>query len=135
MARHTGSLLRLTDLCVSLYRHPLDQQNTSMLRQVPGLEMIAKNFLGKLHCTIPSIHAWFAPDAGAQIQQDTQLYVGTMYACVCVCVCVCMCVFYTGPAAEQVLLLENISTAVKVGPDQLASIHWLLIEAVRDCCA
>lgn len=28
------------------FRHPLDQQNTSMLRGVPGLELIAKNFLG-----------------------------------------------------------------------------------------
>ena len=28
------------------FRHPLDQQNTSMLRSIPGLEVIAKSFLG-----------------------------------------------------------------------------------------
>ena len=31
--------------------------------------------------------------------------------------------------AESVLLLENIATAVLVGPDQLASLHRLLLEA------
>ena len=29
-------------------RHPLDQQNTGMLRSVPGLEMVAKSFMGEL---------------------------------------------------------------------------------------
>ena len=61
------------------FRHPLDQQNTSMLRGLPGLEMIAKNIMG--------------------------------------------------PVAEQVLLLENIGTSVKVGPNQLPSLHELLVEA------
>ena len=28
------------------FRHPLDQQNTTMLRGLPGLEMIAKNLMG-----------------------------------------------------------------------------------------
>ncbi|GLC33075.1 hypothetical protein PLESTB_000373200 [Pleodorina starrii] len=63
------------------FRHPLDQQNTSMLRSVPGLEVVAKNFMG--------------------------------------------------PVAEQVLLLENISTSIKIGPDQLPSVHKLLVEAAR----
>jgi len=36
-----------------------------------------------------------------------------------------------GPVAEQVLLLENISTSVKVGPQQLPSIHHLLVEATE----
>ncbi|GIL45126.1 hypothetical protein Vafri_2050 [Volvox africanus] len=63
------------------FRHPLDQQNTSMLRSVPGLEMVAKNFMG--------------------------------------------------PVAEQVLLLENISTSIKIGPEQLPSIYKLLVEAAR----
>lgn len=31
--------------------------------------------------------------------------------------------------AEQVLLLENIGTSLKVGPTQLASLHKLLMEA------
>ncbi|KAG2493772.1 hypothetical protein HYH03_007993 [Edaphochlamys debaryana] len=63
------------------FRHPLDQQNTSMLRSVPGLEVVAKNFMG--------------------------------------------------PVAEQVLLLENISTSIQIGPEQLPSIHKLLVEAAR----
>jgi hypothetical protein len=33
-------------------------------------------------------------------------------------------------APLQVLLLENIATSVKIGPDQLPSVHKLLIEAV-----
>lgn len=61
------------------FRHPLDQQNTTMLRGLPGLEMIAKNLMG--------------------------------------------------PVAEQVLLLENIGTSVRIGPQQLSSIHDLLLEA------
>lgn len=28
------------------FRHPLDQQNTSLLRGLPGLELVAKTFLG-----------------------------------------------------------------------------------------
>jgi hypothetical protein len=32
--------------------------------------------------------------------------------------------------AEQVLLLENIATAVKAGPTQLQTLHALLLEAV-----
>lgn len=61
------------------FRHPLDQQNTRLLRALPGLEAIAKTLMG--------------------------------------------------PVAESVLLLENIATAVLVGPDQIASLHNLLLEA------
>ena len=61
------------------FRHPLDLQNTTLLRALPGLELVAKNLMG--------------------------------------------------PVAEQVLLLENIGTAVKIGPAQLPSIHALLEEA------
>jgi hypothetical protein len=35
-----------------------------------------------------------------------------------------------GPVAEQVLLLENIATSIKTGPNQLPTIHNLLLEAV-----
>jgi hypothetical protein len=42
---------------------------------------------------------------------------------------------FMGPAAEQVLLLENIATSVKIGPDQLPSVHRLLQEAVSDPAA
>ncbi|DBA77666.1 hypothetical protein WJX77_007899 [Trebouxia sp. C0004] len=61
------------------FRHPLDQQNTRLLKVLPGLETMAKNVLG--------------------------------------------------PVAEQVLLLENIGTSVLVGPEQLPSLHRLLITA------
>ena len=36
---------------------------------------------------------------------------------------------HAGPVAEQVLLLENIGTSVLVGPEQLASLHRLLLTA------
>jgi len=61
------------------FRHPLDQQNTDLLRRLPGLELVAKNIMG--------------------------------------------------PVAEQVILLENISTSVRVGPTQLPSLHRLMTEA------
>ena len=41
-----------------------------------------------------------------------------------------MCV-RVGPVAEQVLLLENIGTSVRVGPDQLQSVYRLLTDASR----
>lgn len=62
------------------FRHPLDRQNTSMLRSLPGLEMVAKTVLG-------------------------------------------------GPGFEQALYLENIGAAIRVGPEQLPTIHNLLLEA------
>jgi hypothetical protein len=37
---------------------------------------------------------------------------------------------HAGPVAEQVLLLENIATSIKTGPDQLPTVHNLLLEAV-----
>ena len=36
---------------------------------------------------------------------------------------------HAGPVAEQVLLLDNIGTSVLVGPDQLSSLHKLLLTA------
>lgn len=62
-------------------RHPLDQQNTSLLRSLPGLQLLAQNLL-------------------------------------------------LSPAMEQILLLENISTSVLVGPDQMPSLHAAFTEAV-----
>jgi hypothetical protein len=59
----------------------LDQQNTSLLRSIPGLEMASRNFMG--------------------------------------------------PIAEQVLLLENIGTSIKIDKNQLPSVYRLLTEAVR----
>ena len=35
------------------------------------------------------------------------------------------------PVAEQILLMENISTSIKLGQDQLPSVFKLLTEAVR----
>ena len=40
-----------------------------------------------------------------------------------------MSLFHAGPVAEQLLLLENISTSVLVGPEQLPSLHKLLLVA------
>lgn len=37
----------------------------------------------------------------------------------------------TGPVAEQVLLLENIGTSLKVGPKQLSSLNTLLLQACQ----
>lgn len=71
---------KFTDLDGDDFRHPLDQQNTGLLRSLPGLETVAKAILG-------------------------------------------------GPGVEQALYLENIGAAVKVGENQLYSIHKLLIEA------
>ena len=41
----------------------------------------------------------------------------------------CWRVQHAGPVAEQVLLLENIGTSLKVGPSQLPSLHKLLLQA------
>lgn len=71
---------KFTDLDGDDFRHPLDQQNTGLLRSLPGLEAMAKAILG-------------------------------------------------GPGFEQALYLENIGAAVKVGENQLPTIHRLLIEA------
>lgn len=73
------AIVQLTQRSIHGARHPLDQTNTSTVRSIPGLEMIARSFLG--------------------------------------------------PAAEQVLMLENIASSIKVGPDQLPSIHKLIVEA------
>lgn len=74
------SARKFTDLDGDDFRHPLDQQNTGLLRSLPGLETVAKAILG-------------------------------------------------GPGFEQALYLENIGAAVKVGENQLPTIHKLLIEA------
>jgi hypothetical protein len=62
------------------FRHPLDQQNTALLRSLPGLEMVARAVLG-------------------------------------------------GPGFEQALYLENIGAALRVGPEQLPTLHRLLLQA------
>jgi hypothetical protein len=33
--------------------------------------------------------------------------------------------------AEQILVMENMASSIKTGPDQLRSIHALLLDAVR----
>ena len=72
-------VLRLPELKGDDIRHPLDKQNTALLRAIPGLSFIAESVMS--------------------------------------------------PAAEKVLLLENISSSVLVGPDQLPSLHKLMEEA------
>lgn len=71
---------KFTDLDGDDFRHPLDQQNTGLLRSLPGLEIVAKTILG-------------------------------------------------GPGFEQALYLENIGAAVKIGQNQLPTIHKLLLGA------
>eukprot|EP00899_Mesostigma_viride_P003773 jgi/Mesvir1/13397/Mv16486-RA.1 len=61
------------------FRHPLDKQNTQLLRMLPGLEVVGKNLLS--------------------------------------------------PVAEQLMILENIGTSVKVGENQMPAVHRLLVEA------
>ena len=61
------------------FRHPLDQQNTQLLRAVPGLSQITKSLVT--------------------------------------------------PVAEQMLVLEQISTSVLVGPKQLPHVHKLVLDA------
>jgi Zn-dependent protease with chaperone function len=61
------------------FRHPLDQQNTQVLRLLPGMEFIARSVMS--------------------------------------------------PATEQILYLENISSSIKAGPDQLPSLHKSLVHA------
>ena len=65
------------------FRHPIDQQTTSMLRSLPGLEMVARAVLG-------------------------------------------------GPQVEEALYLENVGSALRVGPNQLSTLHNLTLEAC-DC--
>eukprot|EP01024_Parvocaulis_polyphysoides_P073864 TRINITY_DN9530_c1_g1_i2.p1 TRINITY_DN9530_c1_g1~~TRINITY_DN9530_c1_g1_i2.p1 ORF type:complete len:343 (+),score=29.19 TRINITY_DN9530_c1_g1_i2:84-1112(+) len=76
-----NKIVRFGNLKGDDFRHPYDQKNTQFLRQMPGLEMLAKNLMS--------------------------------------------------PVAEQVLLLENISTSVKVGPEQLPSVYKALKEATN----
>jgi Zn-dependent protease with chaperone function len=61
------------------FRHPLDQQNTQLLRLLPGMEFLARSVMS--------------------------------------------------PATEQILYLENISSSIKVGEDQLPSLHESLVQA------
>jgi len=63
------------------FRHPLDQQNTSLLEAIPGLSNITKSIVT--------------------------------------------------PVAEQMLIMEQISTSVLVGPNQLPSVHQLVIDAAE----
>ncbi|KAF6257760.1 peptidase family M48-domain-containing protein [Scenedesmus sp. NREL 46B-D3] len=72
---------RYAGLTADDFRHPLDQQNTSLIQALPGMDFIARTLMG--------------------------------------------------PVAEQVLLLENIATSIKTGPDQLPTVYNLLLEAAE----
>lgn len=72
-------IMRYAGIVADDFRHPLDQQNTSLMQALPGMDFVAKSLMG--------------------------------------------------PVAEQVLLLENIATSIKTGPNQLPTIHNLLLEA------
>jgi Zn-dependent protease with chaperone function len=62
------------------FQHPLDKQNTQILKSLPGLEFVAKSMI-------------------------------------------------MSTSAEEVLFLENISSSVLVGPEQLRTLHDLLTDA------
>jgi Zn-dependent protease with chaperone function len=62
------------------FQHPLDKQNTNLLKSLPGLQFIAKSMI-------------------------------------------------MSAGAEEVLFLENISSSILVGPNQLPSVHALVIDA------
>ncbi|MDB9525032.1 M48 family metallopeptidase [Oscillatoria sp. CS-180] len=71
----------LSGLKADAFRHPLDLEATSALRQLPGLDIIIRTLLG--------------------------------------------------PIAEQVFYLDNISSSVLVGEQQLPHLHKLLTEACQ----
>lgn len=100
----TSALLHQSLVC----RHPLDQQNTRLLQLLPGLQVFARNLMGasRLH---PAV-----------------LLASQLLSCLANSVNTSM---LAGPVAEQVLLLENIGTSLHVGPNQLPSLHKLLVQA------
>ncbi|GLU11469.1 hypothetical protein SLE2022_282100 [Rubroshorea leprosula] len=63
------------------FRHPLDKQNTLLLRAIPGLNELGRALLGSV--------------------------------------------------TEQIMLLENIGTSVRVSKDQLFELHGLMVEAAE----
>ncbi|MBF2034046.1 MAG: M48 family metallopeptidase [Leptolyngbyaceae cyanobacterium T60_A2020_046] len=71
----------LTGLKADQFRHPLDLQATSALRQIPGLDLLIRAAVGLI--------------------------------------------------AEQVFYLDNISSSVLVGPQQLPEIYQLLLDACQ----
>lgn len=79
--QHLPRVSRYPGLRGDDFRHSLDQQNTALLRVLPGLEFLARSVLS--------------------------------------------------PAAEQVLYLENISSSILVGPDQLPSLHASFVAAAE----
>ena len=90
-----------------------------MLRSIPGLEVIAKSFIGQ---NMGIQHAACLPFVMQVYRHAIMVIQSTITMEVC---------SHAGPAAEQVLLLENIATSIKIGPDQLSSVHKLLIEAAQ----
>lgn len=71
---------RFPDLTGMDFQHPLDKQNTNMLKSLPGLQFIAKSMI-------------------------------------------------MSAGAEEILYLENISTSIQVGPNQLPTVYSLLVDA------
>lgn len=48
-------LARISITCSAHRRHPLDQQNTRLLKVLPGLQSVAKNLLGEF-CSLYCLH-------------------------------------------------------------------------------
>lgn len=118
---------RYAGLSAAQFQHPLDQQNTRLLRALPGLEMVARNMMGPVaeqvgHCVLCILQrAWHLRQrAGGTLlpqpaAKGAAAFPLTLVGC--------------SPFPPQVLLLENIGTSIKVGPQQLPSLHSLLTEA------
>lgn len=73
--------VKLLGLQAQQFRHPLDQEATQALKQLPGMDLLVRNLLA--------------------------------------------------PVAEPVFYLENISTSLLVGPQQLPQLYELLLQACQ----
>jgi hypothetical protein len=135
-------------LSAAKFQHPLDQQNTALLRVLPGLEMVARNMMGPVAeqvrphrrhaCThILAWHQALAAGPGSTLagrRSTASCRADPTRLCWNGGAAPSLPPAATTPAAAaaaalQVLLLENIGTSIRVGPDQLPSLHRLLTEA------
>ena len=137
---HAGAAVLVDglSLVIDFYRHPLDQQNTRLLKVLPGLETMAKNVLGMYlfmgHAQ--SLDTHMLHHEGLHTLVLDSCYFGSIKLPSNACPMPGLLTYLNvtiianaGPVAEQVLLLENIGTSVLVGPEQLPSLHRLLITA------
>ncbi|CAK7328310.1 unnamed protein product [Dovyalis caffra] len=87
------------------FRHPLDKQNTLILRAIPGLNELGKALLGIKRLVLYAVHSYI---------------LSRLLECI-----------IAGSVTEQVMLLENIGTSVLVSKNQLSGLHQLMTEAAE----